>query len=114
MDESKKVDIDFSAFKPYYQQEFSKITYSNGMYRGKFNFCACIFNWMWLLSKGLIVQGLALLALCLAVIFFMGFSNIDEDWIPIILPLMGILVCLIMGIKGNYIYYKSVVLRLTK
>lgn len=117
MNENNKEGLDFSAFKPYYQMEFSKITNSEGMYRGKFNICAFLFTWMWMLSKGLIYQGIIVLAINFALTLFVGFLSNDaqmEDWATLIAPILCILINIIVGVKGNYMYYKSVVMRLPK
>lgn len=117
MNENSKTRLDFSAFNPYYRMEFSKITNSEGMYRGKFNICAFLFTWMWMLSKGLIIQGIIVLGMNFAILLFAGFSSRDSqmaDWAILIVPILCILINIIIGVKGNYMYYKSVVMRLSK
>lgn len=111
MDRTK---IDFSAFKPYYQQEFTKITESDGMYRGKFNFCACLLTWIWFFTKGMIKEGVitfAIVAVCTMIFFTIGMSFIGGP-IAIICGIAVIITAIISGAKGNYIYYKNIIKRI--
>jgi hypothetical protein len=42
----------FTGLDPYYQEQFEEIQKSNEEYRGKFNWYAFWFSWIWLLTKG--------------------------------------------------------------
>ena len=45
-------DARFAALSPYYQQEFSQITASGEIYKGKWNWAAFFFGGLWALTKG--------------------------------------------------------------
>ena len=112
MNESTK--LDFSVFKPYYQQEFTKITESNGMYRGKFNLCACLLTWIWFFTKGMMKEGVetfAIAAICV-IVFFFTCSNGWGDKAVVICGIVVIITDIIVGAKGNYIYYKNIMKRM--
>ena len=112
MNESTK--LDFSVFKPYYQQEFTKITESDGMYRGKFNFCACLLTWIWFFTKGMVKEGvktLVIAAICV-IVFLFACSTGWGDKALIICGIVIIVTAIISGTKGNYIYYKHIMKRL--
>lgn len=78
---------------PYYQQEFQRIYESNGQYRGKWNWAAFFFTWLWAFTKGAWVAALIILFIGLPLVFI---SNV-----------FGIIICIIMGIWGNKIYYNA-------
>ena len=113
MNESTKPD--FSVFKPYYQQEFTKITESDGMYRGKFNFCACLLTWIWFFTKGMVKEGVitfAIVAVCTILSITIGRFPFIGGKIVIICGIAVIITAVISGAKGNYIYYKHIMKRL--
>lgn len=85
----------YSSMKPYYQHEFNKISSSNGTYKGKWNWCAFFFSWIWALTKGL--WGLALAAIGVDIIL----AALDISWLAI-----GI--AIFFGVRGNYFYYNLI------
>jgi hypothetical protein len=89
--ESIEINTDFSTLPLYYKEEFTKILDSNEDYKGKWNWCAFFFSWIWALTKGLWVFALISLAVGL----------ITYDMIGI-----GSIICaIILGVRGNYMYY---------
>jgi hypothetical protein len=82
----------FAYLKPYYQEQFQGIEASGGTYRGKWNWCAFLFSWIWGFTKGL--WGLSLVTIVLNIIL----SNMRIGWLS-----MG--VAIFWGIMGNYFYY---------
>jgi hypothetical protein len=78
--------------KLYYQEQFHKISESNETYKGKWNWCAFFFSWIWAFTKGL--WGLALVSLGISVLF----SSLDVSWVS-----LGI--SIFWGLCGNYWYY---------
>ncbi len=79
---------------PYYQEEFGKISGSNEKYKGKWNWCAFFFSWIWALTKGL--WGLALITLVIEGTIFA---------IPGQSSVLNLAVAILWGIRGNYFYY---------
>lgn len=76
----------------YYIEEFEKITNTNEIYKGKWNWAAFFFGGWWALSKGLWLPFL----ICLIGSIFTG-------------GLFGLIYGLIFPIRGNYMYYMHVV-----
>jgi len=81
--------------KLYYQEEFNKIGESNETYKGKWNWCAFLFSWIWAFTKGL--WGLALASLAIGILL----SKLDLSW-------LGLGISILWGLKGNYWYYNLV------
>lgn len=85
----------FSYLPPYYQEEFAKIDESHGAYKGKWNWAAFLFFWIWGFTKGL--WALSLISLFLTLLFNrMGWDELN-------LALM-----LLWGVRGNHFYYQLV------
>lgn len=85
----------YSYLLPYYQEEFEKMDESRGAYKGKWNWAAFFFSWIWGFTKGL--WTLSLITLFLSLLFNrMG-------WDALSLPL-----ALVWGVRGNYFYYQLV------
>jgi len=78
----------FAGLPPYYQREFSQIYNSNEKYKGRFNWAAFLFGPLWALSKGLVLNAVIAIVLCI-----------------ISGGVLGIPVCLVYGSRGNYFYY---------
>lgn len=88
---------EYAFLKPYYQEEFEKISSSNETYKGRFNWCAFFFSWIWGFTKGLWQYAIATIILNIII------TSIDSNltwWLSII-------ILIVWGIKGNYWYYKS-------
>jgi len=83
---------EFSYLKPYYQIEFEKIQASNEAYKGRFNWCAFFFSWIWGFTKGL--WGPSLITLVL----FSVLSRTDFG-------IFNLAIWIIWGLRGNYFYY---------
>lgn len=82
----------YAYLKPYYQDEFSKIDNSNGAYKGRWNWCAFLFSWIWAFTKGL--WGLALINLGINIILV----NTDASFISFAFAIFW-------GLRGNYVYH---------
>jgi len=82
---------DFSDLPEYYQNEFFLFTNTEG-YEGKWNWAAFFFSWIWALSKG--IMGIPLLLMIIGLILGSFTYGIT-----------GILVFVVMGLKGNKIYF---------
>ena len=82
--------------KYYYVSEFTQIMQSREQYQGKWNWAAFFFGWLWAFTKGMATLGfvglIAALILCA-----MSYG------------LLGIVVAVYFGWRGNYIYYKYLV-----
>jgi len=85
----------FSYLPPYYQEEFAKIEDSNGAYKGKWNWAAFLFTWIWGFTKGM--WAISLIALFLSLLF----NRMHSD-------ALNLALMLIMGVRGNYFYYQLV------
>lgn len=81
-------NIDFRYLKPYYQNEFTQIYNSKEAYKGKWNWCAFLFGWVWALTKGCWLSAIVDLVISMAT------AGVG-----------GIVYSVIYGIRGNYIYY---------
>ena len=82
----------FAYLKPYYQEQFQKIEESNGSYKGKWNWCAFFFSWIWGLTKGL--WGLSIATLVLSGIL----ASLRISYV-------SLAIAIFWGIMGNYFYY---------
>jgi hypothetical protein len=85
----------FSYLPVYYQEEFATIEESNGGYKGKWNWAAFFFSWIWGFTKGL--WALSLISLFLSLLF----NRMHADALNLALGL-------IWGVRGNYFYYQLV------
>lgn len=86
------LNTNFSLLPYYYQQEFQKIFESNEIYKGKWNWPAFLFTWIWAFSKG--AWGIALVMLFIGIPLSM-----------LTFGIFGLIMAITMGIKGNYFYY---------
>lgn len=87
---------EYAYLKPYYQIEFEKISSSNETYKGRFNWCAFFFTWIWGFTKGLWQYALA------TIIIYIIIESMDTS-----LTWLSLIICIVWGIKGNYWYYKN-------
>jgi hypothetical protein len=85
----------FKYLIPYYQEEFAKIEETNGAYKGKWNWAAFFFSWIWGFTKGL--WALSLISLFLSLLF----NRMHAD-------VLNLALGLIWGVRGNYFYYQLV------
>lgn len=83
---------DFSSLKPYYQIEFTKIKDSDEAYKGKFNFFAFLFSWIWMVTKKMYLGALV----------YMIVVGILTSYVHSIFTLVF---SIIIGLRGNYMYY---------
>jgi len=82
----------FNDQEEYYRNEFLQFYESKEEYQGKWNWAAFFFTWIWAFMKG--AWGIGLLILIFAYplsVFTFG--------------LAGLIVAIVMGFKGNKIYY---------
>jgi len=80
---------------PYYQDEFSKIEETNEAYKGKWNWAAFFFSWIWGFTKGM--WATSLIGLFLSLLF----NRMHFDALNLVLSI-------IWGVRGNYFYYQLV------
>jgi hypothetical protein len=85
----------YSYLPVYYQEEFATIDGSRGAYKGKWNWAAFFFSWIWGFTKGL--WALSLISLFLSLLF----NRMHADALNLALGL-------IWGVRGNYFYYQLV------
>lgn len=83
---------EFSNLKPYYKIEFSKIKDSNEVYKGKFNFCAFLFSWIWMLTKKMYVG---------AVVYIIVVGVLSNY----VHSIFSLVFAILIGLRSNYIYY---------
>ncbi len=88
----KKPNYDFSELPPYYQGEFQAIKDSDGSYKGKFNWAAFFFGPLWMMYKGMVIQGLIYLIVNIVV------SSIS-------FLLLGLVLDILVAFRANYLYY---------
>lgn len=85
--------IDLSGLDTYYQAEFKKIIESNESYKGKWNWYAFLFSWIWLFTKG--AWGMSLIILGTIILTFGA---------PVY-PFLMILWAIQCARRGTWIYY---------
>ena len=90
---SQNIYDEFDELKPYYQIQFTKIKDSNEVYKGKFNVFPFLFSWIWMLTKKMYVG---------AVVYIIVVGLLNNYVSGIFSLIFGIL----MGLRGNYMYYK--------
>lgn len=86
------VNLKYAYLKPYYQEQFQKIENSGEVYKGKWNWCAFFFTWIWALTKGL--WGIAIATIVVSGIL----AAADFSYISLV-------ICILFGVRGNYFYY---------
>lgn len=82
----------FAYLKPYYQEQFKRMEESNGAYKGKWNWAAFFFSWIWGFTKGLWGASLATLAIHIIL------ASTGIRWASLIIAILW-------GIRGNHFYY---------
>jgi hypothetical protein len=92
------IRTDFSGLPTYYQEEFKKILDSKESYKGKWNWAAFFLTFIWAFSKGAWGSGIGFLVFY----FFLPYVSADMG---INLSFLLIIVHIIYGLRGNYIYY---------
>jgi hypothetical protein len=80
---------------PYYQEEFKKITSSNETYKGKWNWWAFLFSWVWCFTKGLWAYALLL---------FIPYLILIVTSFPLS-QIYALVWLIILGLKGTWFYY---------
>lgn len=94
----------FAKLDYYYQQEFEQIQKTDEDYRGKFNWYAFFFSWIWLLTKGAWSWAIIVfVANWLAGMFLMKTVKGEIGIIPGLLAMIGISITL--GHNATKIYY---------
>ena len=80
----------------YYRVEFEKIMNTNETYKGKFNWWAFFFSWIWCFTKGLWQLGLAVLVVSAVANFYLPFS---------VSGVIGLGLAIFSGMRCTYFYY---------
>lgn len=96
-------NLDWSFLPPTYQGQFSRIRGSDGLFVGSFNWAACLFSSLWLLTKG-----------CwLAAVVYAAIIMLAHEFVAWIIPYGNIIVwavvSVLIGFRGTYIYYMACV-----
>lgn len=86
-------DLDY-----YYQQEFEEIQKSNEAYKGKWNWYAFLFTWIWCLTKGLWGY---------AVIWFviLGGTMLTRRPSELTIIVVSLVYAIVLGWRGTWIFY---------
>ncbi len=90
-------DVEFAMLPAYYRDEFTKIRRSRGAYKGKWNWAAFLFTWIWGLTKGVWTPTVIVF---LAILFPLP---------PVIRMFFLIVYYFILGKRGNWMYYNAYV-----
>jgi len=94
--------LDLAGLDQYYQAEFTKIHESNGLYKGKWNWWAFFFTWLWCLLKGCWLIGI----LSMITISIVAYKiEILEGVTLAFGASTGIVWSLLLGWRGTWIYY---------
>lgn len=86
---------DLSKYDAYYQNEFKKIIESNETYKGKWNWWAFLFSWIWLFTKG--AWAYALIIISVNVLTFNSKIYL----------LLNVFWAVVMGLRGTWIAYHT-------
>ena len=90
-DEHDKMSYKFHCLKPYYKEEFLKIK-NNPNYKGKFNFVAFLFSWMWMLPKKMYVGAVVYICVVGLLVNYVHYS-------------FTLIASIAIGFRANYMYY---------
>lgn len=90
------VDYNLLSVDQYYRTEFEKIISSNETYKGRWNWWAFLFSWIWCFSKGLWAWALIILLPVLALYSF------DASVLSFI---YAIIFWFFLGSRGTWFYY---------
>jgi hypothetical protein len=90
------IDFNLSSVSLYYQKEFEKIISSNEIYKGKWNWWAFLFSWIWCFSKGLWLMALIIF---LPVLLLYTFDASAVGFI------YAIIFWIFLGNRGTWFYY---------
>ena len=80
----------------YYRVEFERIMNSNETYKGKFNWWALFFSWIWAFTKGLWQLGLLVMLVSTAANFLLPYA---------VSGVIGLGLAIFCGMRGTYFYY---------
>ena len=86
-------EINLHGLDSYYQTEFTKIIESGEGYKGKWNWYAFLFGWIWCFTKGAWIYALIILV----PLFFIYPS--------VFATLYGLAWCILLGMRGTWLYY---------
>ncbi len=87
----------YAELKPYYQDQFTQMD-ADPNFKGRFNFFAFFFSFLWLLSKGVVKEAMILLVISIA-------CNVATQMTGIPFSILTLFLCVLFGIKGNKLYY---------
>ena len=95
--------VDISGLDSYYREEFTKIHESQGTYKGRWNWYAFLFTWIWCLTKGCYGYAIIILVTVVGLQFsrFKMFGLRGAE----LATVLGIFICIFMGVRGTWIYY---------
>lgn len=80
----------------YYRSEFERILNSKETYKGKWNWWAFFFSWVWCFTKGLWQYGLLVLVISFAMKYFLPYEVTSG---------FALVVAIIFGSRGTWFYY---------
>ena len=94
--------LDVSGLDAYYQSEFTKIHESSETYKGKWNWWAFFFTWIWCFLKGCWLLGILSM---LTISIVLNRIELGHGIFFAISASTGILWSLLLGWRGTWIYY---------
>lgn len=100
--ENSNQPIDLTGLDKYYQDEFTKIHDSQEMYKGKWNWWAFFFTWIWCLTKGCWL--FALITLLAFSFTFYRFQITQSVFVNLGFG-SNILWSILLGWRGSWLYY---------
>lgn len=90
-DKNNSANSKYNNLKPYYREDFIKMD-SNPEYKGRFNFVAFLFSWIWMITKKMYVGAVVYICITGLLISYVHYNFV--------------LICaLVMGFRANYMYY---------
>jgi hypothetical protein len=103
---AESINTDIGTIEYYYEQEFKEIQNLKETYKGRWNWNAFFFTWIWLFLKGCWAIGLVVLFASCFLSFYITVM-IDERDYELALGAFGgaLAVNIILGMRGTWFYY---------
>jgi len=93
---SENIEYNLLSVNQYYRTEFEKIISSHEIYKGKWNWWAFLFSWIWCVSKGLWLMAL-IIFLPVLLLYIFDASAVGSIY--------AIISWILLGSRGTWFYY---------
>ena len=102
--ENEKQPLVLTGLDTYYRNEFTDIYDSNEVYKGKWNWWAFLFSFIWLFYKGAWGYGIAYITIFIAMDKFLDPMSTNAIF-PLANGILTLIMLLLVGYRGNWIFY---------